>query len=129
MIDGLFAGANYTGLKQMMDATVLRHEAIASNLANVETPHYKRLDVNSNFATELSRAVGTKKIDDIRSVKPSIELDKNAVAQNRDGNSVQLENELMHLQRNMIAHRLQSQMITGTIKKLKMAMTGGRGGA
>ena len=40
MIDGLFAGANYTGLKQMMDATVLRHEAIASNLANVETPHY-----------------------------------------------------------------------------------------
>ena len=122
MIDGLFAGANYTGLKQMMDATVLRHEAIASNLANVETPHYKRLDVNSNFATELSRAVGTKKIQDIRSVKPSIEMDKNAVAQNRDGNSVQLDKELMHLQRNMIAHRLQTQMITGTIKKLKMAM-------
>ena len=124
MIDGLFAGANYTGLKQMMDATVLRHEAIASNLANVETPHYKRLDVNSNFATELSRAVGTKKIQDIRSVKPSIEMDKDAVAQNRDGNSVQLDKELMHLQRNMIAHRLQTQMITGTIKKLKMAMTG-----
>ena len=127
MIDGLFAGANYTGLKQMMDATVLRHEAIASNLANVETPHYKRLDVNSNFATELSRAVGTKKIEDIRSVNPSIEMDKNAVAQNRDGNSVQLDKELMHLQRNMIAHRLQTQMITGTIKKLKMAMAGRAG--
>ena len=124
MIDGLFAGANYSALKQMMDATVLRHEAIASNLANVETPHYKRLDINSNFATKLSEAVATKKADDIRAIKPSIEVDKTAMAQNRDGNSVQLEKELMHLQRNMIAHRLQTQMVTGTLKKLKLAMRG-----
>ena len=45
MIDGLFASANYQGVKKMLDATVLRQEAIASNLANIETPNYKRVDV------------------------------------------------------------------------------------
>ena len=33
MIDGLFAGANYEGVKKMLDATVLRQEAISSNIA------------------------------------------------------------------------------------------------
>ena len=54
MIDGLFASANYQGVKKMLDATVLRQEAIASNLANIETPNYKRVDVSPAFASELS---------------------------------------------------------------------------
>ena len=59
MIDALFSGANYQGVKKMLDATTLRQEAIASNLANIETPHYKRMDVQATFASELSRAIGT----------------------------------------------------------------------
>jgi flagellar basal-body rod protein FlgB len=45
MISALFSQPNYVGAKKMLDATVLRHEAIASNLANIETPNYKRMDV------------------------------------------------------------------------------------
>jgi len=48
MIDALFADSYYTAAKKMLDVTALRHEAIASNLANVETPGYKRLDVACN---------------------------------------------------------------------------------
>jgi flagellar basal body rod protein FlgB len=44
------------------------------------------------------------------------------VAQNRDGNTVQLEKELTHLQKNMVAHHLQTQMITGTLSKLRSAI-------
>ncbi len=122
MIDGLFAGANYQGVKKMLDATVLRQEAIASNLANVETPHYKRMDVAPTFAAELSAAIGTGQAGAVNGVKPTITVDKNAVAQNRDGNSVQLEKEMMHLQKNMVAHHLQTQMITGTLNKLRAAI-------
>ena len=124
MIDGLFAGANYEGVKKMLDATVLRQEAISSNIANVETPHYKRIDVNSTFGAELKRAIAGNQSGDVRGVQPRIEVDRNAVSQNRDGNSVQLENELVHLQKNMIAHQLQTQMITGKLTKMRKAITG-----
>lgn len=122
MIDALFSGANYQGVKKMLDATTLRQEAIASNLANIETPHYKRLDVRPTFAAELSQAIGTGSADAVRGVHAKIAVDTTAVAQNRDGNSVQLEKELMHLQKNMVAHHMQTQMITGTLAKLRSAM-------
>ena len=124
MIDGLFASANYQGVKKMLDASVLRHEAIASNLANVETPHYQRIDINTGFADELKRAIATRDAGSVGAVSPRITVDKDAGAQNRDGNSVQLEEELVHLQKNMIAHQLQSQMITGRLSKLRKAISG-----
>ena len=122
MIDALFSGANYQGVKKMIDATTLRQEAIASNLANIETPHYKRMDVQATFASELAQAIGTGSADAVKGVRPRITVDTTAVAQNRDGNSVQLEKELMYLQKNMVAHYMQTQMITGTFSKLRMAI-------
>jgi len=106
----------------MLDATVLRQEAIASNLANVETPHYKRVDVSPTFASELSQAISSGSPVAVSGLKPTITVDDTAVAQSRDGNSVQLEEEMMHLQRNMVAHHLQTQMLTGTFDKLRAAI-------
>ena len=123
MIDGLFASANYQGVKRMLDATVLRQEAIASNLANVETPHYKRVDVSPTFASKLSQAISSGSPAAVSSIKATIVVDQNAVAQNRDGNSVQLEKEMMHLQKNIVAHHLQTQMLTGTFDKLRAAIS------
>ena len=122
MIDALFSGANYQGVKKMLDATTLRQEAIASNLANIETPHYKRMDVQATFASELSRAIGTGSAHTVRGVQARITVDTSAVAQNRDGNTVQLEKELMLLQKNMVAHHMQTQMISGTFTKLRSAI-------
>jgi flagellar basal-body rod protein FlgB len=45
MINALFSQPNYLASKKMLDATVLRQEAITSNIANLETPNYKRLDI------------------------------------------------------------------------------------
>ena len=123
MIDGLFASANYQGVKKMLDVTVLRQEAIASNLANIETPNYKRVDVSPVFASELTRAIGSGGVKAVQKLKPTISVDDTAVAQNRDGNTVQLEKELINLQKNMVAHHLQTQMVTGTLSKLRSAMT------
>ena len=106
----------------MLDATVLRQEAIASNLANIETPNYKRVDVAPAFATELSRAIAGGGVSNVQQLKPTVSVDQSAVAQNRDGNTVQLEKELTHLQKNMVAHHLQTQMITGTLSKLRSAI-------
>ena len=38
MIESLFSSKNYQASKKLLDAATLRHEALATNLANVETP-------------------------------------------------------------------------------------------
>ena len=67
MIEALFNQTNYAATKKMMDATALRHEAIASNIANIETPNYKRIDIAPSFQAELQSAMGSKDITKIPS--------------------------------------------------------------
>ncbi len=123
MIDGLFAGVNYQGTKKMLDATVLRHEAISSNLANIETPHYKRIDLNPNFASDLSGAIKSQSRGSVENLRPTVGMDFKAIAQSLDGNTVQLESELLHLQDNTLAHQMQTQLITGSLQKLRYAIS------
>jgi flagellar basal-body rod protein FlgB len=124
MIEALFNQPNYVATKKMMDATALRHDAIASNIANVETPNYKRIDVQASFADELKRAVSSGDVQTISSLTPSLAQDSNAIAATRDGNTVQLETELMNLNQNTLAHTLETQLVSGTLMRLRMAITG-----
>jgi flagellar basal-body rod protein FlgB len=124
MIQALFNAPNYAATKRMLDATVLRHEAIASNLANVETPGYKRVDVAPSFAAELRSALQAGDTARLARTRPTLAVDAAAVAANRDGNTVRLEEELVQLSQNSFAHSLETQLITGTLLKLRMAITG-----
>lgn len=124
MIDSLFSQTNYVATKKMLDATVLRHEAISSNIANVEMPGYKRIDVNPNFSTELSHAMQSPDAAQIQGLQPSLAVDSSAVATGRDGNTVQIEKEMIQLTQNMVAHSLETQLITGQLLRLRLAITG-----
>ena len=124
MVDALFNQTNYVAVKKMLDASVLRHEAIASNLANIETPGYRRVDVDPSFATELQSAIAARDTSGVSSLKPSIAADPNAVALRKDGNTVSLEQELLNLSQNTLAHSLESKLITGRLLKLRLAITG-----
>lgn len=124
MIDALFSDSNYVASKKMLDANVLRHEAIASNLANIETPNYKRLDVSSSFESQLSRAVSDRDSSQIAGLQPTLAVDTQANAGRMDGNTVQLENEMLKLNQNMVEHALETQLVSGAIAKMRMAITG-----
>jgi flagellar basal-body rod protein FlgB len=124
MIEALFGQTNYVASKTLLDATVLRHEAIAANIANLETPNYKRVDLSPSFAAELRQAIAGKNAAQIGSLRPRLDVDRDAVASNRDGNTVQLESELLKLQQNTLAHALETQFIAGSLSKLRMAIIG-----
>jgi flagellar basal-body rod protein FlgB len=124
MIEALFSQPNYLVAKKALDATVVRQEAIASNLANLETPGYRRLDVARSFQTELQRACASRDARQIASLKPTLAPDPAAVPNGRDGNTVSLEHELMQLNQNTLNHALETQLITGTLLRLKLAITG-----
>ena len=124
MIDALFNQPNYVAAKKMLDFTVLRHEAIASNLAHVETPNYKRIDVAPSFASQLKTAIAGGGSHAIASIKPRLDVDASKVATRRDGNTVELESEMAELNKNFLAHTLETQLISGTLKSLHLAITG-----
>lgn len=124
MIDGLFNQTSYVAAKRLLDVTALRQEAIASNIANVETPHYKRLDVAPAFAAELKQALESNDPARLATSQPQLATDGSAVAQRKDGNTVDLESELMRMNQNFLEHQLETQLISGSMMKLRLAITG-----
>ncbi|MCS7049162.1 MAG: flagellar basal body rod protein FlgB [Verrucomicrobiae bacterium] len=117
MIDGLFTSTNYLAAKKLLDATVLRHEALAANLANVETPHYRRVDIAPSFAQHLQQAIAAKSPQAIAALEPKLSVDANAAP-------VSLETELLHLQQNTLTHGLAAQLVSSRLLKLRLAITG-----
>jgi flagellar basal-body rod protein FlgB len=124
MIDALFNQPAYVAAKKMLDATVLRQEAIASNLSNVETPNYKRLDVAPSFESQLSQAVKSGDAAQISSLQPRLAVDASAESGRSDGNTVTLESEMMKLNQNTVEDALETMLITGSLAKMRLAITG-----
>ena len=124
MIDALFNQPGYLAAKKALDAVALRQTAIASNIANLETPGYKRLDVAASFNAELQRACAARDPQQIAALKPVLEVDPNAAAVSPDGNTVCLEDELLKMNQNSLANTLETQLISTNLYRLKMAITG-----
>ena len=124
MIDALFGDSNYVASKKMLDVNVLRHEAIASNLANIETPNYKRMDVSPSFESQLSQAVSARDPAQITSLQPELAVDTQAKSGRADGNTVQLENEMLKLNQNMVEHSLETELVSASLGKMRLAITG-----
>ena len=124
MIDALFNQPDYLAAKKQLDAIALRQDAIASNIANLETPGYKRLDVAPAFNSELERACAARDPQQIAALKPELAVDPNAAAVSPDGNTVNLESELLEMNKNSLAGTLQTQLITTDFYRLRMAITG-----
>jgi flagellar basal-body rod protein FlgB len=124
MIEALFNQPNYLTAKKTLDAVALRSEAIANNINNLETPGYKRVDLAPDFEKELSRASLANDASGISSLKPTLAVDTTAVPNSKDGNTVHLEDEMMKMNQNAMTHALETQLVSGTLAKLRMAITG-----
>ena len=124
MIEGLFNQPSYLAAKKTLDAVAVRQEAIASNIANLETPGYKRVDLAPTFRAELDRACASGDASQIAALKPTLAVDPTALPNSRDGNTVSLENEMMQLNQNVMTHTLETQMLSSMLMRLKMAITG-----
>ncbi len=124
MIEALFSQPEYVATKKMLDVNLMRHEAIASNLANIETPGYKRLDVSSTFESQLQQAIGNDDSQSIMTMQPQLAVDSQAVATRGDGNTVQLESELLKLNQNTLENAVETQCVSFNLARLRMAITG-----
>ena len=99
---------NIYGLMKMgLDATELRSRTIANNIANINTPNYKRRYVT--FEESLKNEISNAKIE--------VKVDKDSIVR-EDGNNVDLENEKV----NQAAASLQYNALV-SLTNTKLAMT------
>lgn len=125
MIDPIFQSGNYQLARKLLDASVLRQQAIAANIANAETPGYRRMDIARDFTTELrARMYAGGRSGSISAVTPRLVEDQQATSIRPDGNSVEIERELLEMNRNTVEYEYMTDLVSRNIKQLKMAITG-----
>jgi len=124
MTEALFGSVNYLAEKRSLDVCVERQRALASNIANLETPGFRRLDVSSQFRTQLSEAVRRQDDSTLNTLRPTVAVDTSAPARTPDGNSVNLTDELIAMQDNGLEHSLHVQMISARMSRLRSAISG-----
>jgi flagellar basal-body rod protein FlgB len=124
MVDGLFQQTNYQAAKALMGAVELRHEAISANLAHVETPHYKRVDIDKKFEKQFVSMLKGGASEQFSGLRPTVSVDQLSKPNRSDGNTVELEKEMLALNRNTLQHGFITDRISGTMARLKLAITG-----
>ena len=124
MIDPVFQSDNYQLARKLLDASVVRQQAIASNIANADTPGYRRLDIAPDFATQLRSRLEAGRLGDANSLQASIVEDPNARSIRPDGNSVEMETELLAMNRNSVEYDYLTEVVSRNIKQMKIAING-----
>lgn len=140
----MFEGSQFTRtitiLKKGLDAEALRQQVIADNIANVNTPGFKRSTVS--FQAELRKAIKKKgKLQAItthpkhikfggyptlQSLQPKIivEIDTRF---REDGNNVDIHTEMADLTKSIILYNAMVARISGKFRALKdVILRGGR---
>ncbi len=124
MIDQILERENYVLAKKLLDVSHARHEAISSNLANAETPGYKRTDIKADFAKELQKLAQTNDVESISKLQATIERDLKTASVRPDGNNVELDTELLKMNENAMQYEFLTQYTANSMKRIKTAITG-----
>ena len=119
-------------LNKAAGASWTKNEVIANNIANVDTPDYKRKDLN--FESLLSEALAetstrTKNMDkkvanlNLSSLKPSIYTEYSTLSYRYDGNNVDIDTEQAYLADNQIKYYTLLDSMTHEFNRLKSVLT------
>lgn len=138
----IFSTSNKDGrlldlIKRDLDAVVIRHNVISDNIANADTPGFKRAEVS--FESQLKRALDSEEgpkyptkmthnkhipfedIIDYRTVKPRISIDYDTFYRN-DKNGVDIDKEMVDFTKNAMRYNLLVEMYNRNIKKVEMVL-------
>ncbi len=126
-------------LEKAMDVSLIRHQVISDNIANADTPGFKRSRVT--FESQLQRALASereaktcpqaymtnkKHIEfckplDYRKVKPKIDVDYDTSFRN-DKNNVDIEKEVSEAVINTLRYRALTTRLNQNFKMLEFVM-------
>jgi flagellar basal-body rod protein FlgB len=101
--------------EKMLDFAALRQKVIANNVANVNTPGFRRSDVE--FADELDRVLRDKGIAGLKGLRLKV-TQPNETAFRNDGNNVSMEKEMATLTVNTMMYKVYAQMLQRKFRQI-----------
>ncbi|MCR5210488.1 MAG: flagellar basal body rod protein FlgB [Lachnospiraceae bacterium] len=116
-------------LDKAADAAWLRNEAISNNIANVDTPGYKRQDVS--FENELARILNKVEYDnmdqrvynlELTRIEPRVYTDAFDYSYRLDGNNVDIDTENVYLAENQVTYNSLISCMQNEFSNLRTAM-------
>ena len=116
-------------LGKAADASWLRNDILANNLANVDTPGYKRKDID--FESQPRRALGSSRYESVDSkvshvtsteLEGRVYTDAANFSYRLDGNNVDIDTENVELASNQIKYNGLMSGINQEFANLKMVM-------
>lgn len=115
-------------LDKAADASWMRNEVITNNIANVDTPNYKRKDVQ--FETFLSSALaGGDSLDanvaeaDMIDLQPTTYVDNSTLSYRADGNNVNIDTESAELAKNQIRYYTLLDSVSQEFSRIKTVLS------
>jgi flagellar basal-body rod protein FlgB len=103
-----------------LQAVSLRQKLIANNIANIETPGFRRQDVD--FKKVLSAAIKDGRGIDAHDVEASI-IEPGNTAVGENGNDVSLDTEVGELVKNSAAYKTYIRLLNKMYKQMEVAMS------
>ena len=124
-------------LHRSMDVSLMRRDIISDNIANADTPNFKRSTLN--FESSLKRAIESEDVKafpaamthekhipfhrpvNYRTVKPRKVLDYLSSTDN-NGNNVDIEQEMMSALHNQLSYDLMTRVVSNEFTKVNMVL-------
>jgi flagellar basal-body rod protein FlgB len=110
-------------LARLMGASIERHDVLAANLANVNTPGYKAKELR--FEASLAEALKGRggKEEALLRVKAEVR-EREGVEPRPDGNTVRLETEIGEASKNSMLYSTWARILAMQAAKLRSAAAG-----
>jgi len=106
-------------LEAGIKAEGIRQGTIASNIANIETPGYRRLDIR--FEDLLTKAAASSDAKALAEIEPQIYEPRNTPIRS-NGNDVQLEAEIGQLVKNTLRHTAYTRLLQKKLAQIETAV-------
>ncbi len=143
MLEKIFNSKTNTIINKAMDTAILRNDVIANNIANVDTPKFKRSEVvfeenmkrllegdietdSGKLSVTNERHIQIKSGNEgqtIENFQPETRVLKELSFRN-DENNVDIDTEMAKFTKNKINYDALGQSMSNEIKLLRMAITG-----
>jgi flagellar basal-body rod protein FlgB len=122
-VDVQLFGITQKTLEAALHGTEVRQEAIARNLANANTPGYKRTDVS--FQRELAEQLQFDPAGIDGSFEPTVSADGTS-AMRVDGSNVDIDREATNLAENQLMFSSLMSVVTKNLQTMSQVITGAR---
>ena len=112
-------------LERVIGFTEARHEILANNLANIDTPGYKMKDLDVGaFQKDLREATEARTHAATSKQTQSAQIDYNQYLLFHDGNNRSIEKQISSMTQNGMVHNVATEILRSRYQILQLAIKG-----